>query len=227
MNPTKPFTFYLTFAIIVCFETLFASWLDLDWIHYISKPLIVISLTLYFWTHSKHLKTNIKTLTVLALVFSLFGDVLLLFVNQSQYFFILGLLAFLVAHVMYSFAFLKQRNKSKKPFGFIALLVLYALGLFWLLKSGLNALLIPVILYMLVILAMATSAFLREQKVNTQSYYLVFWGALFFMISDSLLALNKFYSPLPFADFSIMFTYALAQLLIVTGLINKGTKKAP
>jgi uncharacterized membrane protein YhhN len=224
MKPTSSFSFYIAFAIIVLFETLLANWLDLDWIHYISKPLVVISLILFYKRHSKLLNTNIRILTILALVFSLFGDVLLLFVNHSQYFFISGLIAFLIAHIFYCLVFLKHRNKSKSPYGFITLLLVYALGLFWLLKSGLNNLLIPVILYMLVILAMATFAYLRHRKVNVQSYNLVFYGALVFMISDSLLALNKFYLPLPFADISIMFTYALAQLLIVKGLLSKKKK---
>lgn len=224
MKPNKPFIFYIIFAIILCFETLLASWLDLNWIHYISKPLVVISLIIFFLLNSKHLKRNIIMLTVLALVFSLLGDVLLLFVSASEYFFISGLIAFLIAHVFYCVVFLKHRDKSKKPYGFIALLLIYAFGIFWFLKSGLNDLLIPVILYMLVILAMATSAFLRHQKVGVKSYNLVFYGALVFMISDSLLALNKFYLPFYLADFGIMFTYALAQLLIVKGLIIQSDK---
>ena len=226
MKPTKSYTFYIIFTIILCFETLIADWLDLNWIHYISKPLIVISLIVFFLINSKHLRSNIRMLTILALGFSVLGDVLLLFVSVSEYFFISGLIAFLIAHIFYYLVFLKHRDKSKKPYGFIALLLVYAFGLFWFLKSGLNALLIPVILYMLVILAMATSAFLRDKKVGANSYNLVFFGALIFMVSDSLLAFNKFYLPFSLADFSIMFTYALAQLLIVKGLIiqsNKGS----
>ncbi|AUC80941.1 lysoplasmalogenase [Lacinutrix sp. Bg11-31] len=224
MKPTSTFSFYILFAIIVLFETLLASWLDLNWIHYISKPLVVISLIIFFLLNSKHLKKNIRMLTLLALVFSLLGDVLLLFVSESEYFFISGLIAFLIAHIFYCVVFLKHRDKSKKPYGFIALLLIYAFGIFWFLNSGLNDLLIPVILYMLVILAMATSAFLRHQKVGAKSYNLVFYGALVFMISDSLLALNKFYLPFSLADFGIMFTYALAQLLIVKGLIIQSDK---
>ena len=77
---------------------------------------------------------------------------------------------------------------------------------------------------MLIILAMATSAFLRQGKINSSSYNLVFFGALTFMVSDSLLALNKFYLAFAFADFSIMLTYALAQLLIVKGLLLQDKK---
>jgi hypothetical protein len=44
-----------------------------------------------------------------------------------------------------------------------------------------------------------------------------FTGALFFMLSDSLLAINKFYRPFPLAGFLIMLSYIVAQYLIVIG----------
>ncbi|WAC03218.1 lysoplasmalogenase [Lacinutrix neustonica] len=223
MKLLKRHTFYILFALLIGIETIIANLEGLQNVHYISKPLIVGALLFYFISKSKHLSFNIRKLTVLALGFSLIGDILLLFVFKSKAFFITGLLAFLIAHVMYSLLFFKQRNKSKKPQICIVLLVVYALILFWFLKSGLNDLLIPVILYMLVLLTMATLAFLRQGRANTVSYNLVLIGALIFIISDSLLAINKFYTPVPLSSFSIMFTYALAQLLITTGIL-KGLK---
>jgi uncharacterized membrane protein YhhN len=74
---------------------------------------------------------------------------------------------------------------------------------------------------MLVILSMATTAFLRQGNVVKNSFVLVFIGAILFMISDSILALNKFYQPLPFTNISIMFTYGFAQLFIVFGLLKQ------
>jgi uncharacterized membrane protein YhhN len=92
--------------------------------------------------------------------------------------------------------------------------------LFNFLKDGLGAMLIPVAIYMLVILTMATTAYLRKNSVNILSYGLVFLGALFFMISDSILAINKFHQPIPWSDISIMATYAIAQYLIVLGILK-------
>ena len=153
-------------------------------------------------------------------MFSLLGDVMLMFVDTSEHFFTLGLVAFLTAHIMYVLVFLKHRNKQKSPFGFIALLLIYAACLFNFLKDGLGDMLIPVIVYMFIILAMATTAFLRKNNVNILSYGLVFFGAICFMISDSILALNKFYQPIPWSNVSIMVTYALAQYLIVIGILK-------
>lgn len=212
--------FSILFFIIVLIELLSASTNTLQYVHFIAKPAIVISLIVVFLKTSQLLSKSIKNLTLLALIFSLLGDVLLMFVDTSAHFFTLGLVAFLIAHIMYVLLFLKHRNKTKSPFGFVALLLIYAASLFNFLKDGLGDMLIPVALYILVILAMATSAYLRKNKVNILSYGLVFLGALCFMVSDSILALNKFYEPIPWSNISIMTTYALAQYLIVLGILK-------
>lgn len=217
-NTEKQFS--VLFFVIVLFEIITGSTETLKMVHYIAKPAIVISLIFLFIKTSEGVSKSIKRITLLALVFSLLGDILLMFVEQSPHFFTIGLVAFLTAHIMYILAFLKHRNKQKPIIGFIVFLLIYASGLFYLLKDGLGDMLIPVIVYMIVILSMATSAFLRKGMVNNLSYNLVFTGAIFFMISDSILALNKFYEPLPFSNISIMLTYALAQFLIVIGILK-------
>ncbi|MEO1033903.1 MAG: lysoplasmalogenase [Bacteroidota bacterium] len=143
-----------------------------------------------------------------------------MFVDQSPHFFTAGLVAFLIAHVMYSLVFLKHRNLANSMSVFLICLSVYASGLFYILKDGLGDMLVPVVIYMLIILSMATSAYLRKHKVNQLSYSLVFAGALCFMISDSILALNKFYQALPLSHISIMVTYALAPYLIVLGILK-------
>jgi len=42
-------------------------------------------------------------------------------------------------------------------------------------------------------------------------------GAILFVVSDSLLALNKFYVAINYAGIIVMLTYGLAQLFIVYG----------
>ena len=217
-NTEKKFT--ILFFIIVLIELLTGSTESLKNVHYLAKPAIVISLIFLVVKTSESLSKPIKKLLLLALVFSLLGDVLLLFVDQSEHFFTLGLVAFLTAHIMYVLLFLKHRNKENSPYGFIVLLLIYAASLFYFLKDGLGEMLIPVVVYMLVILTMATTAYLRKNNVNVLSYGLVFLGALFFMVSDSILALNKFYQPIPWSNISIMVTYAIAQYLIVIGILK-------
>lgn len=218
MKPIQTTTFLVIFVILVFLETVIANLEGFDTLHFISKPLILSALITYFWLTTKPTNKRLKQLTLMALFFSLVGDVLLLFVFKSEFFFIGGLLAFLVAHILYCLLFLNQRNSSLKPYGVIVLFAIYAIGLFAMLYPGLGDLLIPVIVYMLVIILMGVTAYLRKENVSSLSFKLVFIGALLFMLSDSILALNKFYTPIPYSSFSIMLSYALAQLLIVLGI---------
>ena len=210
--------FLLIFLMILIAELVSGSIESLTTYHYFTKPLIIISLIFFFWKHCQHLDIKTKRLTFLALLFSLTGDILLMFVDLSATFFICGLISFLLAHIMYVFVFLKKKNKATNTIPFTVILLIYAATLFYFLKDGLGNLLLPVIVYMFVILLMVITAFSRKGSVQKNSYILVFLGALFFITSDSLLALNKFYLPLPFSSISIMLTYAIAQLFIIFGI---------
>jgi uncharacterized membrane protein YhhN len=191
---------------------------SLSQLHFITKPAIVVSLIVFIRMESESLSKPVRNLTLMALVFSLLGDVFLMFTQHSPSYFMFGLIAFLLAHLMYILVFYKQRNPSIKPFWIMGVLDIYAIGLFLFLKDNLGEMRIPVLIYILVILVMATSAFLRKDRVSKLSYQIVFLGAIFFMISDSLLALNKFHKELPFANILIMLTYGLAQYFIVFGI---------
>jgi len=212
------------FAIILIIELLCGYHKDLTTLHYFTKPLIVLSLLIFFFTQCQHLKKTIKVLIIMALVFSLIGDIALLFDSIDPLYFIIGLASFLLAHVMYVLTFLKQRDATKNPLGFIVLMLVYAAFLFYLLKDGLGDLLVPVIVYMIVILSMSTSAFIRQKQHNSISYNWVFLGAIFFMLSDSILALNKFYQSFNLSSIAIMITYALAQYCIVIGILKQNSK---
>ncbi|PNQ72191.1 lysoplasmalogenase [Hanstruepera neustonica] len=211
------------FAILFCLVLIFEMYtaMEAPILHYFAKPAILISLISFYVFQSQHIEAHIRKLTLGALVFSLLGDILLMFVDQSPHFFTAGLVSFLTAHVLYILVFLKARNRAKNPWLFLTILIVYGSSLFYVLKDHLGVMLLPVFFYMLVILTMATSAFLRKGSVRVLSYNLVLTGAILFLISDSLLAVNKFYEPLAYSNISIMFTYAFAQLFIVFGLLKQ------
>jgi len=214
-------SFTLIFALIVLLELICGSTDSLSQLHYVTKPLVLVSLIIFFLKHNEHLDPKTKTVMLLALLFSLLGDILLMFVENSSNFFIGGLVAFLLAHVMYILVFLKKRNQKKVSIPITFVLIIYASGLFYVLKDSLGEMFIPVIAYILVILSMVISASLRKNSVSKASYNLVFIGALFFMVSDSVLAVNKFYNPIPLSNILIMLTYAIAQYLIVIGIMKE------
>jgi len=97
-------------------------------------------------------------------------------------------------------------------------------GLVTVLFPHLGNLQIPVMVYALVITLMSLQALFRYGYTSKPSFILVFCGAISFMISDSLLAINKFMQPLPLSGLAIMLTYLLAQYLIVEGVLKHEVK---
>lgn len=152
-------------------------------------------------------------LLISALAFSLLGDVLLMLPGD---FFIHGLAAFLVAHLFYlGLLRLGQRWFPSRT----ALLCVVGVGaaMYGVIWSGLGdgILKIAVAAYVTVIALMASQALGRATVLRAASARWVGAGACIFMLSDALIAINKFVTPLPLAGLWILATYFLAQLLIV------------
>ena len=87
----------------------------------------------------------------------------------------------------------------------------------------------PIILvYAISLIGMSMMALNRHSRVSHRSFMLVFVGSILFVLSDSMIALNKFYMEFSLAGFWIMLSYVAAQYLILRGLIlekdgvNKG-----
>ena len=220
--PLHHLIFALLFALLVTLDIYLGS-TSYIFFRVVSKPLIILSLIFYFLLNRIGMNRTLSRYTLLALVFSLLGDVFLLFDKISEIFFVLGLGSFLLAHICYAFCFYLQRS-SKRRLGFwimTILLTCYGVALYTLLFTHLGNIRIPVALYILVILVMVITAYGRKGNVSVSSFIIVFIGALSFIISDSLLAINKFLIPLPYSNFLVMGTYATAQYLIIRGLLKE------
>jgi len=165
-----------------------------------------------------------RIILVIALVFSWVGDVLLLFVFKNAIYFMLGLVAFLTAHIFYIVLFVKELKKAngkiefKKP-GLIVIAI-YLSTILLILIPHLGDLTIPVIIYAVVISTMLYMAYLLSfHWVKPASIYLL-TGAISFILSDSILAFDKFYQPIPMSGFLIMATYLYAQWALVRSCIR-------
>jgi alkylglycerol monooxygenase len=147
---------------------------------------------------------------IAALACSLVGDVFLMLPGQ----FIPGLVSFLVAHLCY-IALLRRdapwfagRRALAVTLGLAAAMVAYLLPT---LPAGLR---IPVAVYAVVIATMAAQAIGRATVHRDPASIAVAAGACIFMLSDTLLAINRFANPLPMAQFWVLSTYYVAQALI-------------
>lgn len=154
-----------------------------------------------------------------ALAGSLAGDVFLMLDG----FFIPGLVAFLLAHIAY---ILRLRQDAPWLASRRALAVVAAVGLgvyavLW--TGGLPAALrLPVALYVCAIGLMAAQAFGRAAVRRDTPARLVAAGAACFMVSDALLAINRFVLPLPASALWVLGSYYAAQCLLVMGLLRTG-----
>ncbi len=197
--------------------------------HYLLKPLITISLMLYI-AFNTQLKERFAKRIFSGLFFGLFGDCFLMFVNLEANFFIYGLISFLIGHVFYITAFYldyKWQVGIEKKISWLALIILsiFSVSFYLYLSPYLATLKIPVMIYALVISFMAFMAFNRKGRVNSISYKLIIYGAILLIISDSILAYNKFVLPFRFSGLAIMSTYMLAQYLITIGTVERKLKK--
>jgi uncharacterized membrane protein YhhN len=216
----------IIFVLVVVAELIAVAY-SMPLVQTIAKPLIMITLMSYYlFSVSER-----NYFFMAALMFCWFGDVLLMFQGDEIYF-IGGLVAFLTGHVLYVFSYRQMRdpegverllNTQKIRFSFP--IILAGTGLVVVLLPHLGDLKIPVMIYALVLTIMVLQALFRFGFTSKRSFSLIFIGAVFFMISDSLLAINKFLQPLPLASLLIMTTYMSAQFLIVEGAIDHSPKR--
>jgi uncharacterized membrane protein YhhN len=192
-----------------------------------SKPLLMIILGTYFISQTKLSSSRLKAWILTALFFSWVGDVLLMFQEKDPLFFLLGLSAFLLAHVFYIVFFhnIRLREGIKSNPWLLLIVVIYYAILISLLSPYLGNMKLPVRIYGIVISFMFLLAMHMLFIKNKIAGQWMFFGALFFVISDSALAINKFYHSFEGAGIIIMLTYGLAQLFITEGAIRYITSK--
>jgi uncharacterized membrane protein YhhN len=177
---------------------------------FLPSKIIPILLLIFFLAKEWASLQKKGKLIVLALVFSLFGDSFLAL--PSSAYFVPGLGSFLVAQLVYSYAFSIGSRSSLilfLPF------LLFGLTFFYFLRPELGPLLIPVAVY---ITAICFMGWRSAARVATRPVYLLgLFGAIIFIASDSIIAYSMFLNRTmdrQIASLLIMITYYVAQLLI-------------
>lgn len=185
---------------------------------FIVKALPVLSLALL----ALRSVTGIRgRLLATALVLSAGGDIAMALGEGGTYF-MAGLVLFLCAHLVYTAVFAMDLRWQRSRIPVVMLLVLYSAAMGYFLRPSLGPMMLPVFFYLTVITAMAVLAALRASPNR-----LVLIGALLFVVSDSLLAVNKFRAPLPAADLLVMVTYYAAQFGIAWGFVTELSATSP
>lgn len=224
MNPlqekSKNFLFLL--FLLNAVVNLIGEAVELTILSDVTKPLIIPFLAAYYVAGTVPYRS--KPLYI-ALLFCWIGDVSLMFVSLNEIWFMIGLVAFLLGHLFYILTYRQHRSESSEaelmPFQkmrFSLPVVLAGTGLVTILFPVLGGLKIPVIIYATTIIVMVMNAIFRFGRTNNKSFWFVMLGAILFMVSDSVLAINKFLGAIEMGGVYIMLTYISAQYFIVEGL---------
>jgi alkenylglycerophosphocholine hydrolase len=173
-----------------------------------ATPIIMLA-----WLAWRRLGQHLITWISLALMFSACGDVLLAL--PLQHGFMLGLASFACAHLCYCLGFSRYLRWQTYKLSYLLILTLGVGIVLNLVLPHVGALYWPVMVYMCVISLMALSAI----GASRQAFYLPL-GALLFVVSDALLAINKFVNPLPYDRWWVMLSYYAAQYCLLRGSLQ-------
>jgi uncharacterized membrane protein YhhN len=212
---TKP---WLILYFILLLADLIAIATNLDAARFITKPLLMPLLAAGLLSDINRLRPAVfRNLLLAALFFSWMGDILLLW----DLYFLPGLGSFLLAHLAYIGFFLKVRYTNyplplcKYPLIFLTEAIVIAFLFF--IFPHLSSLGIPVIIYAITVsftFLCAMHAFRFGQQ--PMGWYCIA-GAILFIFSDAMIAVDRFYRPFPASGIWVMLTYGLAQWALVTG----------
>ena len=181
---------------------------------FVFKPLTTVLVGIWAWPRGAD-EVAVRRWIRAGLLMSLFGDVFLLWPQQG---FLPGLVSFLLAHLAYIVAFTRSARLGARvlPFVFYGLVGAGVLG--WLWPGVPPPLQLPVLAYVACLITMAAQAAVlwqlaRDGPNEILARRAAVGGALF-VLSDALLAANRFAMPLPAASLLILAPYWAAQILI-------------
>ena len=179
---------------------------------YIFKPLTMVFILLIAILGQATLPFY-KYMIITGLVFSLAGDVFLMLPADR---FVAGLVAFLIAHLFYIAAFASEI--SALIWWPLVPAVIYGIVIYTILAPSLGKLKLPVLIYVVGILIMAWLAWERWSQTGQSGALLASVGAVLFVISDTILALNRFRGTFKPARALNLTTYFAAQRLIASSV---------
>jgi uncharacterized membrane protein YhhN len=182
-------------------------------LHYAFKPLTMIMIISLAWERMTGSPAVYSYFIFAGLCVSLFGDVFLML--QPKYF-RPGLLAFLAAQVLYCVAF--GWSLGAVSFSPLLIILAYAGLVFLFLYKSLGKYRWPVLLYILAISVMAWLAVSRHLGLLETRSLLAMIGALLFLFSDSINAVNRFKKSFDAAQVLILGTYFAAQALFALSI---------
>ncbi|MGB2964809.1 MAG: lysoplasmalogenase [Anaerolineales bacterium] len=181
-----------------------------EWLVYIFKPLTMVLICLIAILGGNQF-TIYKIMIVAGLSFSLAGDVFLMLPSDR---FLAGIAAFLLTHLFYSVAF--GSLISSLIWWPLFPLVICAIVFIRSFSPHFGNLKIPILIYILTITLILWFAGERWIQEPHNSSLLAFGGAILFVISDILLATDRFKGEFRKSRAIVLGIYFTSQMLIAS-----------
>lgn len=179
------------------------------------KPLAMLTLIAWAALMRQRSPDRLHTGIFVGLLFSMAGDILLIW---PQRLFLAGLCAFLCAHIAYITAFSQGVALPLKPVVRLPFIV-FAMAMWAVLHQNLGTILkFAVAVYAIVLVSMASQSWIWHGHHKKQFSLLAVIGSILFVASDTLIAVDRFHTPLPYASAWILLTYFPAQWLITASI---------
>jgi uncharacterized membrane protein YhhN len=195
------------------------------WLHWVCKPLATLLMLVLAWRVVRPVSANYRRCILIGIAFCLLGDILLMLPADL---FVPGLVSFLLGHGWFIAAFSSDVRFAARWWPWLLCLAYGAVMTFLLWRGIGAALRIPVLVYVTVLATMGGQAlgrasWLRKQgDIRAVSARYAGVGAMLFMLSDSLLAWDRFRAALPLASLYILATY-YAALWLIARSVERGT----
>ncbi len=205
-------------GVIICALLAIAApycWPEEPWIFYIFKPAttVLILLLALFAPNSRY-----KIAVVVGLLFSLMGDIFLMLPSDQ---FLIGLICFLITHICYIIAF-RYDSRFGRPLWPYLLLATIGIIIFMTLSGGIEpSMQIPVAIYAGALSFMTAQAIARNLQQRSTGSLFAASGAVLFLISDTLLAYDRFLTPFAASQAVILASYYSAQYFVALSAVRK------
>jgi uncharacterized membrane protein YhhN len=190
-----------------------AAYFGPEWQIYLFKPLTTLLLIALAATERSAGSDGYRAAIIAGLGASLVGDAFLVLPGDA---FTPGLVSFLVAHLCYLRAFIASTGWRASAWA--APYALAYVVLMIVLLPNLGPLTLQVIVYGAVLVAMGWQATERATRRRSATTLRAAVGGALFIVSDSVLAIDRFVAPFQAATFVVMTTYIAAQWLIARSI---------
>lgn len=195
---------------------------------YITKLFLMPLLLLWYLdiTSSQQTDTDViinkrSSIIINALLFGFQGDALLIIQNKKC--FLMGLFSFLMGHFLYIYAIILRIEMFEPISAFIFPLCLLSAMFVCLyvkvyMKGFKGEMIYCGLIYGQTLIVLTSLSFYLWFMYRQLGYVMLTAGATFFMLSDGILAYDKFVKQIKHGDAYVMTTYITAQTLIAIGM---------